>query len=366
MFEPELYFCNDGVLRVKTGNKPMLPLEFIYNIYKERKEDTYSFMTYWMKRNTYFEEGLTVGKFVIALEPWAEFFKLITNVNVPAYIDEVKKPYLVKQNEDIETLDYLMIYFSTTIQDEIEFKKDNEEFDIEKFLNSKKEARLNGEFSINSDFTCSGYKKGIVEEFSVSHTPLRKLVNTPIFLSEKQFVFFENYYRKKILGKEKTLLRSSDYGVIEGQFEKHALQGSIYYKLEDVIAAFFDWMDYEPASRDAFNEELKILSQMAQEQFELEKNETPTIDEENEEETISGDAKDTDETRKISIMPGAFQPIIDKAKEEINIYETYLEIAKKDNSAIIRIGEIKTAFCEETRMKKEIISKPPLTKYKKI
>ncbi len=389
MFEPDLFFCNDGVLRVKMGNKPMLPLQFIYSIHKKTKGDTFSFMTYWMKRTTHFEENLTVGKFLSCLEPWGDFFKLITDTNVPAYIEEVKKPFSVKRDDNTEDVDYLMIYYSTVIRDDVDYKREKEEiFDIEKHLNSRKEARLSGYFLIDGHFTCSGYRRGIVEEYSVSHTPLKEIVNTPIFLSDKQFVFFENYHRHKILEENKSLLNTSGYGVVDSQFNKQALIGNINYKLEDVVTAFFDWMAYEPSSRDAFNEELKALVLSAQEQYDNEtnsKNSTPTgspnqvIDfdqatdsdqdtdsDQTTEEPLGSESGKTQEEVKVSIMPGAFQSITEHAQEEMNIYNTYLEIAKKDNSAIIRIGGLKKAACEETRMKKQIISKQVPTKYKKI
>ena len=60
--EFELIFCTDGILRIKFGNKPMIPAKFIHESDLYAGESDFSFWTRWWEGYTHFEEGLTVSQ----------------------------------------------------------------------------------------------------------------------------------------------------------------------------------------------------------------------------------------------------------------------------------------------------------------
>ena len=119
----DIYFCKDGILRAKYSDKyPMIPLNFIQ---QNLKQKDLSFWSRWWESNVYFEDGLTVGKFLICLEPWAEFWGDMTLKNVSAYIAEVRKPYDISKEKE-KPLSWIGISYYTELDTSVEYKKDDD------------------------------------------------------------------------------------------------------------------------------------------------------------------------------------------------------------------------------------------------
>ena len=86
-----IYFCADGVLRAKFAeNKPMLSLKFIQENSPFKNND-FRFMTKWWESHTFFEKDLTVATFFQCLEPWIDFFSLLTSVDMKSYLQEISQ-----------------------------------------------------------------------------------------------------------------------------------------------------------------------------------------------------------------------------------------------------------------------------------
>lgn len=157
----KIYFCADGILRAQYSEKePMIPISFLQ---KENKASDLKFWANWWDNQVFFEDGLTVGKFLICLEPWTEFWSDITSKNIEAYIKEVRKPISLKnsKNKNSEELaeegkeKWVGIFYITNIRPETEYSpKDNNAFeeDIEKWFNTSKDKRLKGTWEVESHY----------------------------------------------------------------------------------------------------------------------------------------------------------------------------------------------------------------------
>lgn len=337
--EFDIYFCNDGILRAKyKEDSPLIPMTLIQ---KELNQKDLSFWVRCWENNVYFEEGLTLAKFLICLEPWASFWSEITLKNIKAYIEEVRKPYNISTNKE-KPLSWIGISYYTEMEPSSEYKDDDFlEEDINVWLNSPKESRLTGEWEIHSSYKINGYIKGEEEQYSIEFTPLNELANVPIVLDEEQFVFINEWGLRKHFGNNHNkLFVENPFGIINIQREKNNLKffsGKKHHKMRAVIEGFFWWMYSEPSRRDDFSENLKI----AVEEVKLNKEESTNT--ENNIETKE------EKPLKVEVLPGAFDSMIESYEQDSLFWKNMLNASYKDNSTILKIGIIKKAEKPENR-----------------
>lgn len=341
--EYDIYFCNDGILRAKyTDKSPMIPLKFIQ---KELEQSDLTFWVRWWENNVYFEKGLTLGKFLICLEPWTKFWSEITLKNIGAYIAEVRKPYDISKNKE-KPLSWIGISYYTEIDPDVEFKKDDDDLldrDFGAWLNSPKESKLTGDWNIHSSYRVSGFIDGEEEQYSIDFTPMNELANLPIFLNNKQLLYVSDWRMKKFFDNKDPLFAENPFGVVSLERNGHEVrffEGEKYHKMRDVIEGFFWWMYAEPSTRDDFSEDLKdALNEIK---------DTKEIDENIKEKESSVESSE-DKKMEVRIAPGAFDSLIAKSEREKDFWQDLLSVATKNNDVVLKIGLTAKAEPPESR-----------------
>jgi len=344
----QLYFCADGILRAKfSDDKPMIPVKFIYDN-SDFAENDFKFWTRWWKYNVYFEEGLTVGKFLSCLEPWAEFWGDITGKDVREYIKEACHPVIIKKStSDKLSLDWVGLFYYNKIEAEIEYFDEDDNFfekDINEWINKPQNARLTGKWNIYSGYNLSGFINGKKEEYCIDHTPMNKLYNIPFILSDKQILYFNNlqFVNDNFNIKTDHVLDKNAFGVCEINNIRFVV-GKKYHTMRNVIEGFFFGMHQTPSHRQDFLRQLKnINDEIKQTEKDLNKNDRNT--------EITNNKKSI----KINITPNAFNPIITKIERDAEYWEHMLKLARYDN-VVLRIGKINLAKEPENRFLNYII-----------
>ena len=375
IMEFEVIFCTDGILRIKLGNKPMIPAKFIYDSY-EYKSDL-SFWTRWWEGYTYFEEGLTVGQFLRCLEPWSEFWTDLTHKNIQSFIDESRKLTLVKDeegNEDEHPLSWVSFSYHLEMDLESEYEKDSfDTDDINEWFNRPQNVKLTGNWNIHGSYKLTGYSYGYNEQYGIEHSPMNELASLPIVLSDKQILVASDFSAKRILGQDYELFKPDSFGVRtvahgDSGYKTIYLQGEKNHRLREMIEGFFWWFPSNPTSREEFNESLK-LSVDELKNLDDEENESNVIPlfKEPEDLIAANDNVEDPKKLKVVVAEGAFAPIIKQMDRDSKFWEELLEKAKDDNDVVIKIGEFKQAQAPENRIFAYIVPEEDIsTPYKKV
>jgi hypothetical protein len=243
----DIYFCADGILRAKfNDNKPMIPIKFLQDNGNYKGND-FRFWACWWECNTYFEADLTVGKFLSCLEPWGEFWSDFIGKDIISYIKESRHPIAVIDKEhDEKPLTWVSLAYHTDLSPISEYL-DNESFDD--ILEENKEllnqprllSRLTGEWEIYSSYKVSGFAEGQEEQYSIDFSPMNKLVNLPIVLSDKHVLYFSNWKLNQILGSSKDqFFQENAFGLcsIKDGFTKFVI-GNKTHNIRDIVKGFF-------------------------------------------------------------------------------------------------------------------------------
>lgn len=343
-----IYFCADGVLRMRFGEAALLPMSYIQ---KQREENDLKFFSKIWDYNTEFEKGLTIGKFLECLSPWTDFWSDLTGTDVEAYIKESRKPTLVKDSDD--KLDWAGLFFSTEINNKIEYKDltDN----IFDFANQ--EVALTGNWDITSSYHLTGFKLGEENQYGIDSCPLNEIVNLPFYLSDNQNIYVFNYNVSDFFeGKE--LLNSNAFGVRVATSENgkpiHYIKGDKYHGLRDIVEGFFYWFSYSPIERENIAQE--IQSAISQIDNSIEKS-----DEEKEVDT----EKDSDKPLKIVVAPNAFDGLVESMNRKDDYWKKMISNSKKEK-VIPRIGKVEKGHLPEQRVYSIIVNEEDLqTDFKK-
>jgi hypothetical protein len=351
--EFEIIFCTDGILRIKYGNKPMIPAKFIHDSHPKYKGDL-GFWTRFWEEYTYFEEGLTVRQFLSCLEPWSEFFEELTHKNIQAFIDESKNPALVK-DDDEHPLTWVSLSYITEVELNMEFEPDDDREDISSWFNKEHNAKLTGDWEIHGSYKLTGYAGGYEEQYGIDHSPMTDLANLPLILDSKQILVVSDFSAKRILGKDYQMFKEDSFGVrtlTHGSgYKTTYLQGKRYHRFREVIEGFFWWFPHDPVSREEFNESLKMSVDEIKDMEELEETEksnvVPLFKEAND--VIEGDDSDDKKIKKVVVAPGAFDSLIRQADRNTLFWEDLLE-KTKGNDVVLKIGELKKAEAPENRI----------------
>lgn len=365
--EFELIFCTDGILRIKFGNKPMIPAKFIHDSYPYKSD--LSFWTRWWEGYTYFEEGLTVSQFLSCLDPWADFWQELTHKNIKAFIDESKKPLLVKETSDEKPLTWISLSYQLEMDLETQYESKVSTIDLNQWLNAPKNAKLTGEWNIYGSYKLTGYSSGYQEQYSVDHSPMNELANLPLVLNKKQILTVDNSSAKRILGKDYQFFPDNSFGVRvitheNSDYKTVYLQGNKEHRLREMIEGFFWWFPSNPVSRDAFNESLRmsieeIDSLKVNEDEGKESNVVPLFKDKessnlshNEENSEATENSEKNENKKLTVKvaPGAFSSITQQIDKNVQLWDELLEKAKESDDVVIKIGKLKEAKPLENRI----------------
>lgn len=363
--EFSLFFCADGILRTKWSDKPqLLPLKYIQE-QSEMNGNDLKFMSRWWDCVTYFEEGLTVATFLEALKPWEKFWGDYIGIDLPAYIKEVRKPYLVTENVE-HPITWIKLFYSIDLSPEVEYKRNDKDEDLIDFFNNPKETRLTGDWNLSMHYTLSGYIEGNDEHYSVDGYPINKFANTPLYLDNKQLIHVLDYKIDEILTTENKLFNDKSFGVRnfkpikEGSFTPNNmqyLQAEKTHCLKDIVEGFFDWFAETPEARDDFNEDL--IEKLNKVKIESEKyNESnvvpiyPTKEE-------CTDIQESKKEIKVIVADDAFSSIVEGFNNKEKYWKKMLKNANKNN-IINRIGKVKEGTPPEKRLYGYIVEEKDL------
>lgn len=344
----KIYFCADGVLRAQfSEKKPMIPVKFLQDN-SVFKDNDFKFWTRWWESNVYFEEGLTVSKFLFCLEPWSDFWSTITGKHVDEYIKEARRPISVKSNdEDDSSLDWVGLFYYTEVEADTEYEKNKEEDelmdrDLNAWFNSPKNVRLSGSWNMHSAYKLTGFSKGIEEQYSVDYTPMNKLANVPFILSDKQWLYFNDWQYKRVLGENKSILNEDSFGICEvgGEHKMKFLIGERHHSMREVVEGFFWWMYATPARREDFVSQLKEtkdeIDEMRAEEEKVKDNVIPLFGKDDSTEEFS---ESTEEKKlKVNVAPGAFDSMINSFNRDKEYWSEMLDLAAKNNNVVLKIG----------------------------
>ena len=257
-----IYFCADGILRVKFAeNKPMLPLKFIQETSPFKTND-FRFLTKWWDYNTFFEKGLTISSFLSCIEPWSDFWTDLTGKDVSKYITEVRLPHIVKSSQEIINkenylVDWIQLSHNIDAETASEFQKSKEDnnllnTDIDSWFNADKEMRLTGKWNIYNSFSLSGFIIGKEEQYSVEYTPINEIANVPFILNHNLALSITEHQFRLYNGNEKeSIIKENAFGVTT-LADNHHLVGYTDFKLREVVEGFFHWMFTNPKSASEF------------------------------------------------------------------------------------------------------------------
>jgi hypothetical protein len=356
----DLYFCTDGILRAKLNDDtPMIPVKFLQEngIYKG---NDFRFWARWWECNTYFEEGLTIGKFLSGLEPWGEFWSDFTGKDIVSYIKESRRPIAINEEEE-KPLTWVSIAYHTDLSPISEYSDDDnfEDIldDINEWFNKPKNTRLTGEWEINSSYKVSGFVEGKEEQYSIDYSPMNKLANTPIVLSDKHILYFSNWKLNQILGQnEDHFFQNNAFGLCSTKegFTKFVI-GNKIHNIRDVVEGFFWWFHSNPTSRNKFIETLLERKDAIDEAIEASLEEKDEVLESNviklfDKKSENTESESKKKTMKVNIANDTFSPIIMSLERDKTYWEEMLEKAYKNNNIVLKIGKVEKAKSPEKRV----------------
>lgn len=380
-------FCADGVLRAKySNNKPMLPLTFI----QQNSPDADNDLRFWVEiwdNIVEFEEGLTISSFLFCLEPWVNFWSDLTRINIQAYLQEVRKPAIVKENENSWfALAYYTEFslFSTYLEDDDALFEE----DMMAWFDTPRETSLSSKWDISSYYSINQYELGKNEKKALETSPFNEIANIKLVLVQDHKVIFNDSGMREYFGdKDDQLFQPDSFGVntLMTYLPLKFLVGTQYHNMKQVVEGFFKCMYKDPIMRDQAGKKFEGIAEYALEQIIAEentklenskkdnvvslfkdtsKNNTQTNREDktvtnstvinimDRKNKVSHEVESNDEENTKVIQ----QSNVEEEFVEEDIYwETLLNRAKVADNIVLKIGKFKEALPLENRLHEEII-----------
>lgn len=252
--EYTFYFCQDGVLRVKYfSSTTLLDATFLRKRYTS---DFSFFMSLWDKP-AHFERGLTVGKFLSCLSPFADFWSEYTHCALGEFIEESKKPVLVENNRTHE-FDWIEISWDHCVATALQYESlDKKDFQSsEAYFNQERRVKVLDTVEFRRHLKATGYYANESEHYCVHGIELNRLAHTPIYLREYEDIVFEDYLAHKYLAQQTNaapILNPQSLVVFSHKrqhYEHQWLKAKAFYSLKDVVDGFFGDMEGTIAQRD--------------------------------------------------------------------------------------------------------------------
>lgn len=324
-----LVFSSDGVLRVNINEKKVsLPLSFL----KEQSSmSELRFMSYWLSKKVLFEEGLTIGTFLICLEPFKKYLNEYLDKDIASYIVESKKLISIDQRLNF---DWVTLTHNSTISEQGEYAKttDSKSSDIIGLFNQvNKERMLKNKWKMYNSYMVSAYKHGESESYSICNYAMQKIQHIPLFLDNDSRIIIN---QKDIKNTEqgKSLLNPEAFGVItqvlDGDYNIEYLLIDKEHTWKDVIEGFFKFFNKDIPSRELENEMFEDLSNEEQE---------------------NKDEIEDEEVVKLVIHGGYFNQVMQEVEQQNQLWDNLVKTASAQQE-IIKIGKIKEGVLPEKKL----------------
>lgn len=368
--EYEIIFCNDGVLRLKFGNKPLLSLKSMQEV---EKMDDFSFIVNFWHYSCIFEDGLNIGSFLQCISPWSDFFSKLTGKNIKSFIDESKKPTPTEKLDKL--VDFITLSYVTDIDNKLEYERSNLNLkDISSWFSEKREFNLTNLWNLNSGYRLTGYNKQQEDQYSLSASKMNEISHVPVFLEKRHFILFHEFMVREKMGKSYRMFADNAKGIQHLKSGLHDysityIESEKLHNLQEVVRGFFELLHNSTASRDYFFDGLAMdMKKLEKEHHKareiINKEDNNVIEVQfaqnkeakgNTEQEYNIDKKDNitqlpvkEKSREITVNPGAFSGLVQYYEEqEIFIDE---ELSKIKDKEILKIGKVKSGEPPQTRI----------------
>ncbi len=329
-----LIFCKDSILRFRSDYDDLTAVPLL-SIQDCLEEENALFLLQYFRHRVIIEEDTTLSDMFLAIEPWASVLAAYLDIDVRAYIDEIRKP---SQAEAV--FDWIGIQKVTSVHRAYQHHDIQEGEDLASYFN--RERIPTRHFDIEAACTANGYKKGDKEHYSISGD-IHTIKNVPVMISDRQVLV--SYGQDK-----NNLLNHQHAGVVVNNKTTY-IQGEIVFSLNEVMEALFNDGLFYFSPQTASNDMAKI-KEMAEI---IEKNE----DESREASLYSG-AEEEEKLEaankiKVEIAEGAFDPMIDHMESEQAYWQYVKSLCDSNSELPIRIGQIDEAQSPEHRFSNVIM-----------
>ncbi|TCL06637.1 hypothetical protein [Sodalis ligni] len=323
-----LIFCKDSILRFRSDYDDLTAVPLL-SIQDCLEEENALFLLQYFRHRVIIEEGTTLSDMFLAIEPWAGVLAAYLDIDVRAYIDEIRKPSQVEA-----IFDWIGIQKVTSVHRAYQHPDIHDGEDLTSYFN--RERIPTKHFDIEAACTANGYKNGDKEHYSISGD-IHTIKNVPVVISDRQILV--SYGQDK-----NNLLNHRHAGVVVNNKTTY-IQGGIAFSLNEVMEALFnDGLFY--FSPQIASHDMAKIKEMAEI---IEKNEDESreaalysgIDEEEKLEAVN--------KIKVEIAEGAFDPMIDHMESEQAYWQYVKSLCDSNSELPIRIGQIDEAKSPEHR-----------------
>lgn len=339
--EGTVYFCNDAILRFSSyyaqKGEVSIPLTDLAEVLGKTND---MMLTSVLRRRVVIEAGVTVGSFLLALEPWQELVSALTDRQVDKYIAELRKP-----SDEQNAFDRCEIRQMVSVTREFIHEPCPEGVDWLDWLQrpDRGEIKWGDNFSCGSEYDICGYNDGDPSNYSMS-TNIHRLKNVPLTINRIPVLFIRDPEAVKLFNPEAKGVR-----VLPGRSDCTMMAMAVepdmaisLGELLEVVIAHGLWND-TPQGAIALEEMLKERVASLQE-FLAEESKDEQEDEDDEEEYKG---------RRIVVAPGAFDGIGETIRYESELWDE-LRKASFAQGAAVRIGKIVETPPKEQRARGRI------------
>lgn len=346
--EGTIVLCNDGILRFQSNSSgdKLVPLVLIQDF---KKISPSRFFLNNISKEAIIEKGSTLSSFLLCLEPWAEVVSDITDRNVKAYIDEMRKP-----SSEEPVFDRIEIKKLLSIYRDVSFGTMPDDMDIIEWLNRpSKEITHSDTFKLECTFDICGYSAGEPGNYSMSHCSIHQMKNVPLVVDHVTYLMeYESRKKapspalnKKVMGvqcQEKTIfLKSKD--------------DTSFSLLELISTVFEDGLFYEHPSSAVSESELiqERLQEVVEQEKVLSAKAKPSlslVDNNDVNNSIVEDKSEDGEIKKVVIAEGAFAPLARHFNREKSEWESIMDGIEHNNRYPIRIGKVEQDAITDRRL----------------
>ncbi|MEA9392743.1 hypothetical protein SJI19_19765 [Acerihabitans sp. TG2] len=329
-----LIFCKDGILRFRSHYDDVTAIPLLA-IQDSLQEDDHSFLLQYFRHNVVIEDGTTLSHVFLAIEPWAKTLGIYLDMDVMAYIDEIRKP---SQAEPL--FDWIGIQKVTSIHHAYQHQEMRPGESFTAHFN--RERIPTRRFDIEVACTANGYKHGDKESYSISGD-IHTIKNVPIIFSDRQVL--ASY------GFEKNNLVDAHYPGVFVNNKIRYIQGTVVFLLYEIVDAIFkDGLFYISPQVATYN--LEIIKKIT------EKLESEDVDNQrmmDEQDSESRQKNQDDKKITMEMAEGAFDPMIEHMQAELKNWLYIKSLCDSNSELPIRIGNVIEAKVPDYRFLNFII-----------
>lgn len=321
-----LIFCRDSILRFRSSYDDLTTVPLL-SIQECLEGDDPLFLLKFFRHRVIIEQDTTLSAIFLALEPWAKILSIYLNVDVKAYIAEIRKP------SDVAAIfDWIGIQKVTSIYRAYQHPELEDGDDLSSYIS--RERIPTQYFDIEAVCNANGYIKGDKEPYSISGN-IHAIKNVPVVVNGRQVL--ASY------GLEKNTLLNHEYTGVAVNNKLAYIQGDISFSFYEVMEALFnDGLFY--SSPITANHSLELMKEII-EMLGNGKTEQPD-DAGHADELGEPDLADI-EQMKVEIAAGAFEPMINHLEAEQDYWQHVKSLCDSDSELPIRIGQVVEAKLPE-------------------